>query len=265
MGSHFVWDVDKIIFHIYGPLSLRWYSLMFVCGIMVAYYMFLAIAKREKVSLELSETLLYHGIIGILVGARLGHCLFYDPIEYLSEPWRILKVWEGGLSSHGGFLGLTIACYVFTRKHGKAMPFLWLVDRVSIVALTSGAFIRIGNFFNSEIIGRPSDLPWAIIFAKVDDIPRHPTQLYEAFACLCISLTTYLVYRYTNMAKIPGRQFGLSLFITACFRVFIETFKENQVDFENGLFLNMGQILSLPIILIGIALMLGWQKKFLKL
>ncbi|MBP6218306.1 MAG: prolipoprotein diacylglyceryl transferase [Oligoflexales bacterium] len=261
MNSHLVWNVDRVLLHIYGPFSLRWYSLCFVAGILLGNYMFLTMVKREGQSIRLTETLLYYIVIGTVVGARLGHCLFYAPLEYLQEPWRIFQIWEGGLASHGGYLGVIIAMYLFSKKF-KAMSFPWVADRLSMCSILAGACIRLGNFFNSEIIGKVSDVPWAMIFRQVDEQPRHPSQLYEAFGYLSISLFLYFLYRKTNLSKQPGRLFGWSLGIAFAFRFFVEMFKENQEVFENSLLFNMGQLLSLPFVLIGLALGMGWLQKW---
>ncbi len=258
MNNYFKWDVDRDILNIFGPFSIRWYSLLFIAGILVGNYIFVRFAKREHKPFMLCESLLYYIVIGTVVGARLGHCLFYDPIGYLSNPLTILKIWEGGLASHGGYAGVLAAVYLFSRKHPE-MSFFWIGDRIGIVSILAGAFIRLGNFFNSEIVGRVTDVRWAVIFAKVDNYPRHPTQIYEAIGYALISLVLYLCYRFTRMANAPGRLLGLACVLAFTFRAFIEYFKENQVPFETNLPFNMGQILSIPFILVGIMLVLGIQ------
>ena len=255
MTNYFKWDMDRNIAHIWGPLDLRWYSLLFITGILVGNFIFLTFVRREKKPIQLCESLLYYIVIGTVVGARLGHCLFYDPIGYLSNPLSILQIWEGGLASHGGYAGVLISIYLFSRKHPE-MSFFWISDRITIVSILAGTFIRVGNFFNSEIIGRVTDVPWAIIFSKVDAYPRHPAQLYEAIGYFLISVILYLVYRFTKMGSFPGRLLGLACVMAFSFRAFIETFKENQVVFENNLPFNMGQLLSVPFILIGLLLLL---------
>lgn len=258
--EYFKWNMDREIMHLFGPFSLHWYSLFFIAGILVGNFIFLTFVKREGKPLQLCEQLLYYIVIGTVVGARLGHCLFYDPIGYLSNPLTILKVWEGGLASHGGYAGVLISIFLFSRKHPE-MPFFWIADRITIVSILAGAFIRIGNFFNSEIIGRVTDFKWAIIFQKVDNYPRHATQLYESFGYLTISFILYLVYRFTSIKEYRGRLLGLACVLAFSFRAFIETFKENQVSFEGNLPFNMGQLLSVPFILLGLFLLLGIQSK----
>lgn len=258
--SYFHWNVEREIVHLFGPFSLHWYSLFFIAGFALGNFIFLSFVKRENKPLELCESLLYYIVAGTVLGARLGHCLFYDPIGYLSNPLSILKVWEGGLASHGGYAGVLISIFLFSRKH-KEMSFFWIADRITIVSILAGAFIRIGNFFNSEIVGRVSDVPWAVIFDKVDAYPRHPTQIYESMGYLLISIILYLVYRYTRIGEQKGRLLGLACVLAFTFRAFIETFKENQVSFENELPFNMGQLLSVPYVLFGLLLFFGLVSK----
>lgn len=260
MGNYFKWNMDPEIFHLFGPFSLRWYSLFFITGFLFGNAVFVHMVKREKKPLNLCEPVLYYIVLGTVIGARLGHCLFYDPIGYLSNPLSILKVWEGGLASHGGYTGVLVSIFLFSRKHSE-MSFFWISDRITIVSILAGAFIRLGNFFNSEIIGRVTDVPWAIIFTRVDNYPRHPTQIYESIGYLLISLILYLVYRLTRIGEYKGRLLGLACIIAFSFRAFIEMFKENQVSFEGDLPFNMGQLLSVPFILVGFFLLFGLHAK----
>ncbi|NRA43826.1 MAG: prolipoprotein diacylglyceryl transferase [Oligoflexales bacterium] len=252
--------MDQEIVHFFGPFGLRWYSLLFLGGILTGYHFFAKMLIAEGKPVELRETLLYYVVLGTVIGARLGHCLFYDPSYYFSEPLRILKVWEGGLASHGGFTGVIIAVYLFSRKNKEA-SFFWLVDRLAIWGILVGAFIRVGNFFNSEIIGRVTDVPWAVVFLKVDQLPRHPSQLYEAFGYGSICLSLYLLYRYWDRKPLEGRLLGLAFCIAYAFRFLVENLKENQVSYEDSMMFNMGQLLSVPFILLGIFLVIGWQTK----
>lgn len=260
MGNYFTWDMDRDILHLFGPFSLRWYSLFFIAGILLGHYIFGTFIKREGKPVSIREPFLYYIVIGTVVGARLGHCLFYDPMGYLSNPLSILKIWEGGLASHGGYLGVLVAIFLFARKY-PIVSFYWLADRITIVSILAGAFIRIGNFFNSEIFGRVTDVSWAVIFNKVDAYPRHPTQIYEAIGYTAISVILYLAYRFTRIADYKGRLLGLACVLAFSFRAFIEYFKENQVPFESNLPFNMGQLLSVPYIAIGLFLLLGIQSK----
>lgn len=195
-----------------------------------------------------------------VVGARLGHCLFYQPDYYLKYPLEILLPfsWESGtfrftgyrgLASHGGAIGLIIAVLLFYRKTG--IHFLRVFDYIAIAAPLGGTFIRLGNLMNSEIIGNPTNLPWAFIFTRVDRIPRHPAQLYEAIAYLTFFLLVFMIYNKRGKTLKRGFLFGLVLILIFTFRFFIEFLKKEQVDFEKGLMLNMGQWLSIPFILVG--------------
>jgi len=259
-----VWDVDREILSI-GSFALRWYSLLFASGIILGYFVIARMFRAENKPVELLDSLLFHVVAGTVIGARLGHCLLYEPAEYLSDPIRILKIWEGGLASHGGFTGVILAVILFCRKYPD-VSFFWLTDRLSIPAMMCAGFIRIGNLFNSEIIGRATDVPWAVIFKKVDMIPRHPSQIYEAIGYFSISLVQWIAYRFFRHKLKEGSLFGLVLIQGFGFRLFIERFKENQVAFEDQLTLNMGQLLSIPFILIGFAFLFGVQEKigFLK-
>ncbi len=254
--SYFVWDVNKELWHIGGAIGLRWYSLMFVGGFLLGSYLFGSFLRHEGKKDDYRDSLLMHMVLGTIIGARLGHCLFYAPGYYFSNPLEILKVWEGGLASHGGYLGIIIAVMWFAHKH-KDLRFLWLADRLSILSIMVGGFIRVGNFFNSEIIGKVTHVPWAVVFKQVDPLPRHPSQLYEALGYFTISGILYGLYRIAHRNPVEGRLLGITLILGFTFRLLIETFKENQEIFENDLVLNMGQLLSIPFIIIGIILAIG--------
>ena len=253
-SPYFVWDVDRVIFTIVEPFGVRWYSLFFLGGFLLGTYLFGKMMEKEHKPTDLRDTLLYYLVIGTIVGARLGHCLFYDPAYYFSDPLKIFQIWQGGLASHGGYAGVMLACYLFSCKY-KQMPFLWLTDRIAILALLAGAFIRTGNFFNSEIVGRPSTLPWAVIFPQVDMIPRHPSQLYEALGYALISAFLYWYYLRQERRPKAGSVFGLCIALGFSFRFFIEGLKENQVpEIEDSMLINMGQTLSIPFIVAGVIL-----------
>lgn len=254
-----LWDIDREIFSV-GVFVLRWYSLLFALGIFLGYMVMYRIFQKEHKSIELMDSLLFHIVVGTVVGARLGHCLLYEPMDYLTDPIRIFKVWEGGLASHGGFTGVIIALILFCRKH-RDISFFWLADRMTITAMLAAGCIRIGNLFNSEIYGHPTDVAWAVIFKKIDDIPRHPTQIYEAIGYLSISAILYLVYRLKDRHPREGSLFGAVLIMAYSFRTYIETYKENQVAFEDGMVLNMGQLLSLPFVLIGVFILFGGHRR----
>lgn len=248
----FEWDVSPEIFS-FWIITIRWYSLMFMLSFVAGIFIFKWIYKREgKPEKDLDELLLYM-LVGTIVGARLGHCLFYDPVYYLSNPLKILHVWEGGLASHGAAIGILLALHLFTKKR-RNYTFLWMVDRIVITVALAGCFIRLGNLFNSEIIGKPADVPWAVVYTRVDMIPRHPTQIYEALAYLTIFIVLFLIYKKKGARSEPGLLFGIFLIGVFGFRIFVEQFKENQVGFEEELALNMGQILSIPLVIAGIYL-----------
>ena len=248
------WNVSPDIFSI-GFFTLRWYSLMFILAFFLGYQITRKMMLLEKKPESYADQLFIYVFIGTILGARLGHCLFYDPVYYLTNPLEIFMVWKGGLASHGAAIGILTALYIFARKK-KDVTFLWTVDRVVIVVALSGFFIRLGNLFNSEIVGRPTDVPWAFIFLRYETnpVPRHPTQLYEAIAYLLIFILLYQIYRRKQTATESGLLFGLFLMSVFGFRFFVEFFKEVQESWESSLPLDMGQILSIPFVLIGIYL-----------
>jgi len=255
------WNADPEIINVCG-ISIRYYGLLFVSGLILCIFILGWIYKRENIPSEHLEKLSIYGMIGILIGARLGHCLFYEPSYYLSHPLEmILPITfppEGGikfsgyqgLASHGGVLGLLIALYIYSRKTKHSM--IDTIDLIAVVAGLSFGFIRLGNFMNSEIIGMPTTKPWGVIFERVDNIPRHPAQLYEAISYVIIFTIMMLLYKKMRAKLKNGFLFGIAtvLFFTA--RFVIEFVKENQVGFEDGMALNMGQLLSLPFIVVGI-------------
>ncbi len=220
---------------------------------------FAAEGKKED---DLND-LLWYMIIGTVVGARLGHCLFYNPEFYLSHPLEILMIWHGGLASHGAAIGILIAIYLYSKKKAD-QPFLWVIDRVVITVALAGFFIRTGNLFNSEIIGRQTDVPWAFIFERVDNIPRHPTQIYEATAYLLIFLWLFTLYQKHGSKLKDGFLFGLFLILVFTFRFFVEFFKEYQEAWEKGMALDMGQILSIPLIIAGLVILYKLKFKSIK-
>lgn len=257
--DHFVWDAPKEIFKIgnYGP---RWYGLFFALGFLVSYQIMQSIFRREGKDTDTLSSLLTHLMLGTVIGARLGHIIFYEPLKYLHDPIRIFYVWEGGLASHGGTIGVLLALWLYRRKHPD-QGYLWLADRLSIGVAFTGACIRIGNFFNQEILGKASDLPWAIIFAeRQDGIPRHPAMLYESLSYLC--LAGFLYYRYTKTKGEPaGQMIGILFVWIFTSRFFIEFVKENQVEFESSMSLNMGQLLSIPFVLLGLYLIFRGRRQ----
>ena len=265
-----VWDPDLSPFSIFG-FGVRYYSLCWVIGLLGAYLIVKKLYKKGGISDELFDPLFMYCFIGILVGARLGHCLFYQPDYYLSHPIEMLLpikntadgwVFSGyeGLASHGGVIGVIIALILYTRKTKLTM--LWTLDNIAVAAPFFSAMVRIGNFMNSEIIGTETDLPWGVVFVQAGEtVPHHPAQLYEALAYLVIFLFGLLLYKKYNAKLGTGLFMGYCLFTIFTFRFFVEFIKENQVAFEDGMTLIMGQWLSIPLIIIGGYFMIKGIKK----
>lgn len=251
------WNVDPEIFKI-GSIAPRYYGLTFVLGFFVAEKFICRFMEKFGFTQKDVSKLFTYCLVGTILGARLGHCLFYEPEFYLSNPLKILKVWEGGLASHGGFIGVMIGVWLFNRRI-KKIKYLWFLDLVAPYALISGSYIRIGNLMNSEILGHPSDLPWAVIFSRIDNIPRHPTQVYEAIGYFTVASIGLLLHRKFHNTWPEGRFVGFILVFGMSWRIFTEFFKENQVAFEQGMLLNMGQILSIPMIVLGLLLIFKEQ------
>jgi phosphatidylglycerol:prolipoprotein diacylglycerol transferase len=249
-----VWNVDPDILKI-GPLTIRYYGLLFALSFFLGYNIIRSVFRRENKPESDLETLLTYMMIGTIAGARLGHCLFYDPVYYLSNPLKILMVWEGGLASHGGAIGILTALYMYSRKRPE-QPYLWILDRMVIAIALAGLFIRIGNFFNSEILGIPSDVPWAIIFDRIDSAPRHPAQLYESIAYGSIFVGLYRLYAKLGEKTPKGFLLGLFLISVFGFRIFIEFVKERQASYSAELPLSVGQLLSIPLVIAGVILLI---------
>lgn len=251
----FVWDIDPTIFTFGNGAGPRYYGLMFAIAFIVGYKLLAKIFLAAKIKEEVLSTLLYHVIFGTLIGARLGHCLFYQPDYYLSRPWEILFIWKGGLASHGGTIGIVASVWLFHRKNPN-IGYVWLADKLAPAIAFGAACIRIGNFFNSEILGKPTQFPLAIIFKRIDMLPRHPAMLYEAMCYLLLFLV--LQYRQVKLKDQmkPASQIGIMFIWIFTGRFFIEFVKENQVSFEGGMFVNMGQLLSIPFIALGLYLTL---------
>ncbi|MCJ7935204.1 MAG: prolipoprotein diacylglyceryl transferase [Chryseobacterium sp.] len=255
------WNVNPEIFNISG-FPVKYYGLLFLTGLILCLNILKSIYKKENLSAQAHEALFSYAFIGILLGARLGHCIFYDFDYYSQHPVEIfLPIQKGvdgsyhfsgyaGLASHGGGIGLVIMLLLYARKF--SIPFMTVLDAIAIVLPLGGTFIRWGNLMNSEIIGTPTSLPWAFIFRQVDDVPRHPAQLYEAISYFIIFLLVYFIYKQ-NIFKIgKGFYFGISILLIFMMRILIEFIKEDQVGFEHGMSFNMGQILSIPFVLLGL-------------
>jgi len=230
-------------------LPVRWYGLLFASGFFFGYLIMQKIFKHEKLPIKLLDQLATYMIVATIIGARLGHVLFYEPAIYLSDPLEILKIWNGGLASHGAAIGILVALYLFSRKNKK--PYFWVVDRIVIVVALAGFFIRMGNLMNSEIFGVATNVPWAFIFVQFDNVPRHPTQIYEGLSYLAIFGYLYWFYWKTDGKPRPGYIFGMFLILLFTVRFVIEFVKVPQVGFESNMALNMGQWLSVPFVLLG--------------
>ncbi len=256
-----LWDWDPVLLSL-GSFDIRWYGLMWAIAILAAERICAYMFKREGLPQRTVESGFMWIVLGTFIGARVGHCLFYEPDVYLAEPWRIITdIRQGGMASHGATIGILLGIWGFT--HTNRLPFIWGIDRIAIVAPLSGALIRLGNLFNSEIIGYPTDMPWGFQFPLcyedraiqlLEDVPaRHPAQLYEA---LCYFLTfglLFWVYSRKDLGRRrPGLLFGIAMLGIFLTRFFIEFLKERQEAFEDGWVLDMGQLLSVPFVLFGI-------------
>ena len=206
--EHFVWNADPILFS-FGSLSIHWYGVLFATAILSGFQIMNFIYRYEKKPIAQLETLQIYIVIGIVVGARLGHCLFYDPAYYLSNPLKILAINEGGLASHGGGIGAILATFIYAKK--DKIDFLYLLDRLAIPTAAFAFFVRMGNLMNSEIVGHETTVAWGVVFSRVDSLVRHPTQLYEAIAYMLIFFLLSAIYLYTKKAQNRGFIFGVFL------------------------------------------------------
>jgi phosphatidylglycerol:prolipoprotein diacylglycerol transferase len=258
------WAAEPEIFH-FGNFAIRWYGVLFALGFAIGYFIMLIFFRKEKIPVKLLDQLTTYMVVSTVIGARLGHCLFYQPAYYLSRPLDILKVWEGGLASHGAAIGILLAVFIFARKN--KVSYLWTMDRIATVTALAGFFIRMGNLMNSEIYGRPTSLPWGFIYINASDPlqrlqPRHPSQIYEGLTYLLIFAILMMIYYRNNGKPREGSLISLFLILVFTARFFIEFLKEPQEAFEKGMALNLGQLLSIPFILVGSAgLYLIFRKK----
>ena len=256
--EYFVWSVNPIAFE-FGSVRVFWYGILFATAILSGLEYMKWVYKKEARDVDSLETLFIYIVIGIVVGARLGHCLFYDPAYYLANPMKIFAVWEGGLASHGGGAGVILALWLYTKKY--KLNFLWLIDRIAIPTALFGFFVRMGNFMNSEIVGKPTEVPWAIVFARVDSLPRHPAQLYEGISYLLIFfILTYIYKRKEKLVQARGFLFGLFLVLIFTVRFLVEFVKKQQAMYEHTFALSTGQDLSIPFLVIGLFLIV-WSVK----
>lgn len=269
MSAVLNWNVDPVIVWITDSFPLKYYGALLACGLLLGFYIVRNIFKNENIPLDNVDSLLIYVIVGTVLGARLGHCFFYELEYFLKHPIEILLPIEKidgsyqfvgfrGLASHGGTIGVLFAILVYCRKY--KVKLLWILDRMAIAVPITAAFIRFGNFMNSEIYGKPTNGNWGVVFQRDDLIPRHPTQLYEAFSYLLIFGILFYMYEVEKIRDTQGLIFGSFLTLLFSARFIIEFFKENQESFENNMLINMGQILSIPFILIGLGLIF-WRSK----
>ena len=278
--SYIVWNPDLVAFRL-GPFAIRWYGLMWLIGFVLGYFIVKRLYKEQKIKDELFDPLFIYCFFGILIGARLGHCIFYQPEDFLTSWKGIVEMifpiligndgsWLGqtfgfyiigyaGLASHGGTLGLMIALWLYVRKTKLG---IWTVlDNIAIATGSMACCIRLGNLMNSEIIGKITDVPWAFIFERVDAVPRHPGQLYEAIAYAILFIVMWVMHKKMPQKIGTGWYFGFCLTYIFTFRFFIEYTKEIQEAFEASLPIDMGQILSIPFIILGVYCMIRAKKK----
>ena len=247
--EYFIWNMNPILLEL-GPIKIYWYGLFFVGSFFIGLEIFKWIYRRESRDPNILDNLVIYVLLGAAIGARLVHCFFYEPSYFLEQPLKIFAIWEGGLASHGGMLGVLITVWIFTKYHKES--YLWLLARFTIVGSLTATAIRLGNFINSEIIGLPSELPWAIVFQRVDNIPRHPVQLYEAIAYISIFILLLTLYKKstpTVATKLLPPLFLVTLFSS---RFVIEYAKTRQAIYSTDLPFSIGQMLSIPFIIIGI-------------
>ncbi len=249
--TQIVWNPSPVI-HL-GSMELRWYGVLFALGFFLAYYILYMVFKKEKVSFKLLDWLTFYFFLAVLVGARLGHCFFYEWSYYKTHIAEIFMVWQGGLASHGAAIAIVIVLIIYILQF--KVNVWWLFDRVAIVIPIVAAFVRFGNLMNSEIYGHVTSLPWGFIYLNDKEagmLPRHPTELYEAFTYLFITALLLLLYRKQKGVIRPGFFVGIFLVIMFCARFLIEFVKEVQMPFEKSMTLDMGQLLSIPFILLGV-------------
>ena len=248
------WDVNPALFHL-GSFEVRYYGVLWAVALGISAYIFHHIMIREGLSEKTFDSVFWFGVISTVLGSRLGHCLFYDPGYYLTHPVEILDIRQGGMASHGAAVGLLIGLWLFSRNN--KLPYIWSLDRISIVVAISGVAVRLGNLMNSEIYGTVTSLPWGFIFVRDGEtLPKHPTQIYEALCYLVLFVILLWMYYKKDLARRrPGVMFGFFLIILFGTRFLIEFIKNPQVDFEQHMVLNMGQLLSIPFIVAGVVIL----------
>ncbi len=253
------WSFDPVAFNLFG-LEIRYYGLMWALMILVAAKLFDFFFQREGYDAKLSESIFVYGTLGTIIGSRVGHCLFYEPEHFLANPLEIITgIRDGGMASHGAAIGLIIGLWLFSRKY--KMPLIWSLDRIMIATGIGAALIRLGNLFNSEIFGYPTDLPWGFRFLDSSLWQRvaapmacHPTQIYEAISYLVVFVVLWVMYiKYDIGRRYPAVLFGVGVIGAFGARFMIEFLKFEQVEFEKGMILDMGQWLSIPFLIVGVA------------
>lgn len=277
MFDFIIWDVNPVALSL-GPLEIRWYGIFWAVGIYLCYLMQMRLYKHDKTPEDWPDKLFIYMVTGAIVGARIGHCFFYEwhkasvlglePIQifawnityrnpYIEHPFELLKIWQGGLASHGGAIGLIIAGVILDKRHFHT-GLNWILDRLVIGVAIAATLIRLGNLMNSEIYGNPTDLPWGFIFVRNGDtFPCHPTQIYEMMYCIVAFVVTVLMYYKWNCGKRPGLIFGVFLEIIFFTRFCLEFIKFDQEAFEADMLFNMGQLLSIPFIIYGFVLIVN--------
>ncbi len=245
------WNADPDLVTV-GSITIRWYGVLFAAAFLIGFQIMRRIYDREGRPPEELDRLFLHMLVGIVIGARLGHCLFYDPLYYLAHPADIFKIWEGGLSSHGGAAGILASLLLFTRGPGPG--FLWLADRIVMPLALGAAFIRVGNFMNSEIVGTPTAGSWGVVFERVDMLPRHPVQLYESAAYGAVFAVLLLMYGRHGGRLRAGMLTGTFLSLVFSARFALEFFKTPQAAYEAAYAISVGQLLSIPFIVAGFLL-----------
>ena len=270
MLDFITWTADPAIFSNFSR-EIRWYGLFFAIGFLIGYQIEDKIFKHDKAPEGWVDKIFIYTIIATVIGARLGHCLFYGWDYYSQHPIEILKIWEGGLASHGGAIGIIIAILIYSKKVTHKNP-LWAFDRLVIPTALVGALIRMGNLMNHEIYGHPTHLPWGFRFIEnitawrqgmepIFSAPSHPTQIYEALCYFIIFLLLMYMYWKKNAGQRQGLIFGVFLVGVFFSRFCIEFLKNNQEEFEENMILNMGQLLSIPFVIFGIYLIIRALKQ----
>ena len=247
--DYFIWDFDPVLAS-FKHIRIHWYGAMFALALLSNYIFMHWVYWRELGSTEDVDRLLWYCIGGSVLGARLGHILFYNPGYYFSEPQKIFAIWEGGLASHGGVFGVLCALYVYQRK--ASFDYFWILDRAAIAASLSGCLVRIGNFLNSEIAGTATNAPWAVIFKRLDNIPRHPVQLYEAISYAGIFIFLLYLYKKNRTLSFNGQLCAWFLILIFSTRFILEFYKVSLVNYDTNFWFSTGQMLSIPFILTGI-------------